>query len=136
MDNFWAGAEVISTYTRAQAIEDGVLVDATATAREAGFRYPVAMTAAAWAEAVSWNADNGEYQDEAGRLWDVVFMAGIAVRRNRGRRAADTNRLPYAIYRIPNVPDATEPNELELVIAIGGGDDGEPVMTIMLPHED
>jgi hypothetical protein len=26
---FWEGAEVISVYTRAQAIEDGVLVDMT-----------------------------------------------------------------------------------------------------------
>ena len=136
MNDFWAGAEVISTYTRAQAIEDGALVDVTATAREAGFRHPVALTAAVQAEAVSWNPENGEYQDEKGRLWDVVFMASIAVRRNNGRHAADTDRLPYAIYRIPNVPDAMEPNELELVIAVGGGDDGEPVMTIMLPNED
>jgi len=29
--------EVISTYTRAQAIEDGVLVDAGSTAQEVGF---------------------------------------------------------------------------------------------------
>lgn len=136
MDNFWAGAEVISTYTRAQAIEDGALVDVTATAQEAGFCRPVAMTAAAWADAVAWNESNGEYQDEKGRLWDVVFMASIAVRRNRGRHAADTDRLPFVLYRIPNVPDAMEPNELVLTIAIGGGDSGEPVMTIMLPGED
>ncbi len=30
--------EVISTYTRAQAIQDGVLVDVSAMAREAGFK--------------------------------------------------------------------------------------------------
>ncbi|MGX5718378.1 DUF6573 family protein [Arthrobacter sp. MAHUQ-56] len=136
MNDFWAGAEVISTYTRAQAIEDGALVDVTSTAQEAGFRWPVALTAAVQAEAVTWDAANGEYQDERGRLWDVVFMAGIAVRRNRGRHAAETSRLPYAVYRVPNVPDATEPTELQLVIAVSGGDDGEPVMTIMLPHED
>ncbi len=33
---------VISTYTRAQAIEDGVLVDAGSMAQEAGFKWPVA----------------------------------------------------------------------------------------------
>ncbi|MDO5867065.1 MULTISPECIES: DUF6573 family protein [Paenarthrobacter] len=136
MNDFWTGAEVISAYTRAQAIEDGALVDVSTTAQEAGFRWPVALTAAVQAEAVAWDGENGEYQDERGRLWDVVFMAGIAVRRNRGRHAAETSRLPYAIYRVPNVPDATESTELQLVIAVSGGDDGEPVMTIMLPHED
>ena len=35
---------VISCYSRAQAIEDGVLVDVTNMAREAGFKWPVALT--------------------------------------------------------------------------------------------
>ena len=38
--------EVIFSYTRAQAIEGGVLIDVTPTALEAGFRFPVAATAA------------------------------------------------------------------------------------------
>ena len=38
--------EVIYTYTRAQAIEDGVLIDATEMAKETGFKWPVALTAA------------------------------------------------------------------------------------------
>ena len=42
---FWEDAEVISCYTRKQAIEDGVLVDVSQTARECGFRHPVAVTA-------------------------------------------------------------------------------------------
>ena len=36
---------VIHVYTRAQAIADGVLIDATELAREAGFRFPVALSA-------------------------------------------------------------------------------------------
>src|SRR6185437_8267129 len=36
--------EVIYSYTRAQAIADGVLVDVSETAKEAGFKYPVALT--------------------------------------------------------------------------------------------
>ena len=35
---------VISSYTRAEAIEDGVLVDVSKVAREAGIKYPVAVT--------------------------------------------------------------------------------------------
>jgi hypothetical protein len=45
--------EVISTYTRAQAIEDGVLVDAGSIALEAGFTGPVALTSAVWADCVA-----------------------------------------------------------------------------------
>ena len=38
----------ISTYTRAQAIEDGILVDVSDTACEAGFTIPVAVTRTVW----------------------------------------------------------------------------------------
>ena len=38
----------IFAYTRAQAIEDGILVDVSETAREAGFRIPVAITRTVW----------------------------------------------------------------------------------------
>ena len=41
---------VISQYTRAQAIEDGVLIDVSKMAKEAGFTIPVAVTAAVWNE--------------------------------------------------------------------------------------
>jgi hypothetical protein len=45
--------EIISRYTRAQAIEDGISVDMTAEpfgdlAREAGLKWPIAMTATAF----------------------------------------------------------------------------------------
>ena len=46
--------EVIYAYTRAEAIADGVLIDVTETAKEVGFRLPVALTAAAWADCVAW----------------------------------------------------------------------------------
>ncbi len=35
---------VIHTYTRAQAIEDGVLIDVSETSSEAGFKWPAAIT--------------------------------------------------------------------------------------------
>ncbi len=38
----------ISAYSRAQAIEDGILVDVSDTAREAGFNIPVAITRTVW----------------------------------------------------------------------------------------
>ncbi len=44
---------LIYAYTRAQAIADGVLIDVSAFAAEAGFKYPVALTSAAWANCVA-----------------------------------------------------------------------------------
>ena len=41
--------DVIFSYSRKQAIEDGALVDASIVAKEASFRYPVVVTAAVWA---------------------------------------------------------------------------------------
>jgi hypothetical protein len=39
-------ADLIHRYTRADALRDGVLIDVSQTAREAGIRYPVGLLAA------------------------------------------------------------------------------------------
>lgn len=129
MSSLFADAEVISVYTRAQALQDGGLVDVTATAREAGFRVPVALTAAVWGDCVAWDGRHEEVsQDEAGRLWDVLAMAGQATRLVRGDRAC------FTVLRIPRGGRQAEP--VRLVIQVSPGDEGEPVVTIMQPGED
>jgi len=63
--------DIISTYTRAQAIEDGVLIDVSSIAKESGFEWPVSMTAGAWADCVAWSDTDSQtqvYQDQSGRL--------------------------------------------------------------------
>src|SRR5437879_6332420 len=72
--------DVIYSYTRTQAIEDGVLVDVTPMAREAGFVYPVALTRAVWNRYVEV-PEGVTGQDEIGRLWDIVWMCWLAARR-------------------------------------------------------
>jgi hypothetical protein len=42
----FSGEDLIHSYSRAEAIADGVLVDVTPVAREAGIRFPVALTRA------------------------------------------------------------------------------------------
>ena len=127
--------EVIYSYTRAQAIDDGVLIDATEMARDAGFKWPVALTVAAWSDCVAWSdADNERqvYQDQSGRLWDVLFMASFAV-----RTANNANRqLQFDLQRIPRNGRSTTSQRLTLKLILGPGDGGEPVITIMLPGED
>ena len=41
---------IIAQYTRAQAIEDGVLIDVSEMAKQAGFTIPLAVTASVWNE--------------------------------------------------------------------------------------
>lgn len=124
----------IYAYTRAQALEDGVLMDVTEVAKEAGFRIPVAMTTAAWADAVEWtDADSKRQtaQDQSARLWDVMCMAYLTVRRS------DTGpRKAFQVLRVPRGGRGVRPRLTTLHIHIGPGDEGEPVITIMQPHED
>ena len=62
---------VVFSFSRAQAIADGVLIDVSDVAKEAGFRFPVAMTADAWSDCVAWRENSqGAGQSRAGRLWD------------------------------------------------------------------
>lgn len=124
----------IHIYTRAQAIEDGFLVDVTDTAKEAGFRVPVALTRTAWADCVEWSEKDTQrqiYQDQAGRLWDVLWMAISAARRNTQRES-----FQFQLYRIPRGGRSMRPRLTRLACKIGPGDSGEPVITIMLPGED
>lgn len=122
---------VISCYTRAQAIDDGGLVDVTATASECGFRMPVALSRAAWEECVK--IPNGvSCQDEAGRLWDVLWMLHCAIKRSAGGP-----RIDFELYvRNRNTDKLTKRDLVSLYAHCGPGDNAEPVITIMLPHED
>ncbi|MGE3420372.1 MAG: DUF6573 family protein [Bradyrhizobium sp.] len=127
--------EVISVYTRAQALADGVLIDAGPMAREAGFRWPVALTTAAWEDCVAWSesdSDRQTHQDQSGRLWDVLFMAAYAARAN----AAAGSELRFELCRVSRDGRSTEAELTTLKLIVGPGDDGEPVMTILLPNED
>lgn len=134
--------DVIHAYTRKKAIADGALVDVTETAREAGFVWPVAMTREAWEYAVAWTeADEKRKpeftgQDEAGRLWDVVYMAFAFIRGKKARGAAPSVRDNYRLFRIPREGRGLRARPIVLSIVTGPGDNGEPVVTLMMPHED
>lgn len=121
--------EVIYSYTRAQAIADGVLVDVTECAKEIGYRYPVAVTRAVWESCISWdNVNEQTYQDESGRLYDILWMAALAAKRTKGSQSL------FDVARIPN--GKSESSIVTLKSICGPGDTAEPVITIMLPEED
>ena len=58
----FADTPVIHRYTRADGIRDGILVDVTETAREAGFKIPTAITAAVHDECVRWTDEDAPPQ--------------------------------------------------------------------------
>jgi hypothetical protein len=122
-------AEIVHRYSRADAIRDGSLIDVTAVAREVGFKYPVALTAAAWATCVA--VPPGVVgQDAAGRLWDVVYLLALAVRRGAGGQA-----VRFGVH-VRNDNRERTPPLVQLKAVCGPGDDGEPVVTVLLPDED
>ena len=115
----------IYNYTRRQAIADGILVDVSKMAEEAGFRFPVALTANAWNQYVKVPED-AKCQDEQGRLWDILNMLRFAIQEDGNR-----NELEFSLY----VNNTGEPKLVLLKSICGPGDTFEPVVTIMLPDE-
>ena len=121
---------VIYSYTRAQAVADGFQVEVSQTAREAGITFPVFITRSVFDSFVAI-PPGVTGQDEAGRLWDVLWMLRFAI--HKARPGAD--RLPFALY-VRN--DNHRPRLVKLVATCGplDIDDPKPAITVMMPDED
>ena len=129
-DGITAFGPVVYSYTRKQALADGVQVEVTKTAQEAGIKFPMFLTRAVF-DAYVAVPPNVTGQDEAGRLWDVVWMTRFAIMRSHGH----TDRLPVALY----VRNDNGAAKLIKLIATCGPldiDDPSPAITVMLPDED
>ena len=116
--------EMICCYSRAQAIEDGVLVDVSARAQRAGIKYPTACTHGVWSLIDCLPAS--ESDTLAGIVRDVraeeVLRAMLAAIRRGGVRGTD--RVEF------------EALGAALWAQCGPGDTAAPVITIMREGED
>ena len=128
MQNIFEDADIISQYTRAQALEDGELVDLNQwiPVQESGYKFPTACTRAVFS-IIERAVENKRYgNDYKGVIWDIFWMSrnGIAKRWETGAEfwVMITGTGTQSSYRFK--------------IECGPGDNGEPVMTIMLPDED
>ena len=122
--------EVVYAYTRAQAVADGVQVEVTKTAQEAGIKFPVFITRTVYDSYVTV-PPGVTAQDEAGRLWDIVWMLRFGILRSR----PGVDRIPFALY----VRNDNRRAKLIKVIATCGPldiDDPQPAITVMMPDED
>jgi hypothetical protein len=121
---------VIYQYTRSQAVADGMQVEVSKVAEEAGIRFPVFLTRAVFDSFVAV-PPGVTGQDEAGRLWDLLWLLRFAIRKAQ----TGQTRLPYALY-VRN--DNHRPRLVKLVAMCGPLDIGDPApaITVMLPDED
>ena len=122
---------VIYSYTRAQAVADGVQVEVTKTANEAGIKFPVFLTRTVF-DAYVAVPPGVTAQDEAGRLWDIVWMLRFAILRSR----PGAERIPVALY--VRQSDTERPRLIKLIATCGplDIDDPQPAITVMMPDED
>lgn len=123
---FFTEDDLIFSYTRAQAIEDGVLIDVSEIANEAGFLWPVAITAEIWSLIEAIPPRFQGIQDIQGRLWDVLWMA-----RHAAKRGGDET-----LYRLILHHGRKAYVTLKMVSGPVGPLDPSPCITIMMPWED
>ena len=117
--------DVVYSYTRKQAISEGVLIDVTEQAKETGFKIPVAITSALWDGYIVPKDIPG--QSIEGRLHDLLWLLLLRARGN------DDNVVFYDV-----IFQMTEEKQeiVKIKAVIGPGDDPSPVLTIMLSFED
>jgi|GEM_PF-316210 len=120
--------DLIFEYTRAQAISEGVLVDVSELARDAGFRFPIAMTESAWETCVRV-PDMVAGQDETGRLWDVLMVLRFSI----AMAPVPGNETQFTVA-VRQTDDCAV--DVDLKALCHPGDQAEPVITILLPRED
>jgi len=114
--------ETIYSYSRAQAIEDGVLVDLSqADSIRQHWKYPFACTSAVWAIIEESLQQPG--QDVSGICHDISTMAKLAIHNTR-----NADQILFTVI-ITGKKHA-------LKLHIGPGDTAAPVLTLMLPYED
>lgn len=114
--------DTIYSYSRAQAIDDGVLVDLSqADSIRQHWKHPFACTSAVWA--IIEEALQQPGQDVSGICHDISTMAKLAI---QGGHGADQIRFEVIITGRTHA----------FKLHIGPGDTAAPVLTLMLPYED
>jgi|GEM_PF-176175 len=135
--------EVISSYSRAEALADGVLKDVTETAKEAGIVYPVAISQGLWGGYIEVPESLKGIQDLQGRLWDVLTMFRFSAKATKkagdevmeSQRDAPQTMFFKTIFQMPSTRGTPKMETVSIKSICGTGDNAEPVLTFMLPEE-
>ena len=127
---------IIYSYTRTQALEDGVLVDVSLMAAEACINWPMAVTRRLWEEVIVPSSEGREQagQSEEGRLWDTLWLLRSIFAKQLRPQTAEENIIIYKVYYVMGSRNKLRPISIKCVLA--GDDNGSPCLTLMLPEED
>lgn len=127
--------DVIHGCRRAQAIEDGALVDLSgseairkdvADVCRRHYKHPIACTPAVF-DLLAAAVRNERYgNDYAGLVHDMMWMSKCA-----GRKI-DESVVAFPVI----ITGAGRRRHYDFKLVVGAGDRGEPVITIMMPDED
>ena len=130
--------KVISRYTRAQAIEDGELVDITSISKPMGLKHNACVSRALYNKCIS----PAERYDRHAKykVQHIVFTLIAAIRASKGGDRIEFT-IPGACDDNGNFMDPIKTKLAEYPMVkvyslCGPGDSGEPVITIMLQGED
>lgn len=124
---------VIHTYTRAQAIADGMLIDVTPMAVDAGITLPTVVSANLYHGHIVPPANMVDLgQSIEGRLWDVLMVLRASARQ------AEENRIEFPVDFVSGRRSNGSPTveAVRVIAMVHPGDAGEPVITIMLPGDE
>ena len=131
------GGDVISVYTRDQAIDDGFQRDVSKESREVGIMAPTTITVGVMEEIEVPEGLEGQ-QDERGRLHDVLWMASLKARtrmahlKSRGMSSEeiehDMRILPFEV-QFADSPKTSHTTKFWMVFSEYEG------FTIMTPSE-
>lgn len=120
----------IHIYTRAQAIEDGVICDLMqdemAQVARQHYKFPVACTSAVF-DIMQKSVENPRFcNDYAGILHDMLWMSRTY------KRTVDESTVIFRVI----IKGAGRKSVFDFKMVCGPDDSGAPCMTIMLPSED
>lgn len=132
--------DLVYAYTRADALSDGVLLELPQAA-DAGFKVPVAITSAAYATCIAWPEADPKLPSILRLREEMVLLAAVTEARVHRRRMAAgkverPDRIDFTVETVQLREGKADLAQVALYMVIGGGDQGEPVGTIMLVGED
>ena len=122
--------DTVYSYSRADALSDGVLVDLNKyiSVKESPFKFPMACTDTVY-NIIERAVENKEYSnDYEGVVWDIMFMA------IHGKvQTINESTILFEVL----ITGTDQPDDLyTFKCQCHAGDNLEPVLTIMLPTED
>ena len=116
--------DIISCYTRADAIADGVFIDVTDLAKQVGFIVPVAITSNLYHSHIK------QEEEQATEYKTRVFLMLMYRAIQEGKNQVDNRLSAYICFK------DNEDTEVQAVMEATSPEDPSPAMNIMLPEDN